>query len=88
MPGVDAMTRASTPIFSSKRPLNTCGCLSPFFPVLDTLHAKIDGLAEWLTGEQGYFSRGYMSNTAQPETLEKWRRWDAIERGDEPRPEA
>ena len=43
---------------------------------------KIDELARWLTGEAGYFSRGYASKP-QPAVLEKWRRWDAIERGDE-----
>ncbi len=50
---------------------------------ISAIGAKIDGLAEWLTGERGYFNKGLMSNTASPEVLEKWQRWDAIERGDE-----
>ncbi len=59
----------------------------PIYQSISAIGTKIDGLAEWLTCEHGYFSRGYMSNTAQPETLEKWRRWDAIGRGDEEWPE-
>ncbi len=41
----------------------------PLYQSISAIGAKIDGLAQWLTGEDGYFSRGYMSNTAQPETL-------------------
>ncbi len=55
----------------------------PVYRAIDAINGKIDGLAEWLTGERGYFNKGLTSNTAQPETLEKWRRWDEIERGDE-----
>ncbi len=31
---------------------------------ISAIAGKIDGLAEWLTGEQGYFSRGYASSSA------------------------
>jgi hypothetical protein len=59
----------------------------PVYQAISRIGGKIDELAEWLTGEQAYFSRGRMSHTAQPETLEHWRRWDAIEKGDEPWPD-
>jgi hypothetical protein len=58
----------------------------PIYQAISAIGSKIDGLAELLTGEQGYFSRGYASNTSQPAVLEKWRKWDAIEKGDEPWP--
>jgi hypothetical protein len=56
----------------------------PVYRAIDAINGKIDALAEWLTGEEGYFSRGYASSTSQPKTIEKWKRWDAMERGDEP----
>lgn len=59
----------------------------PIYRGIEAVSTKIDDLAQWLTGEKAYFSRDHMSNTAQPEALEHWRRWDAIERGDEPWPE-
>jgi hypothetical protein len=58
----------------------------PIYQSISAIGSKIDALAELLTGEEGYFSRGYLSSTSQPAVLEKWRRWDAIERGGEPWP--
>jgi hypothetical protein len=55
----------------------------PVYQSISAIGSKIDALAELLTGEEGYFSRGYASSTSQPAVLEKWRRWDAIERGDQ-----
>ncbi len=55
----------------------------PVYQAISRIGGKIDDLAEWLTREQGYFGRGHMSHTASPEVLEKWRNWEAIERGDE-----
>jgi hypothetical protein len=68
------------------RELGKVQAQGPVYRAIDATSAKIDGLAEWLTGESGYFSKGGMSHTAQPQVLEKWRRWDAIERGEEPWP--
>jgi hypothetical protein len=59
----------------------------PVYQSISAIGSKIDALAELLTGEEGYFGRGYAGNTARPAVLEKWRRWDAIERGDEEWPE-
>jgi hypothetical protein len=53
---------------------------------IDAINRQIDGLAEWLTGERSYFTRGGMSHTAQPVVLEKWERWARIESGEEPWP--
>jgi hypothetical protein len=36
----------------------------PVYRSIDAINAKIDGLAEWLMREEGYFSRGYASNGA------------------------
>lgn len=45
----------------------------PVYEAISAIGGKIDGLVELLTGEQGYFSRGYASSTSQPAVLEKWR---------------
>src|ERR1700689_3537869 len=59
----------------------------PVYQSSSAIGGKIDDLAELLTGEEGYFSRGYASSTSQPAVLETWRRWAAIERGEEPWPQ-
>jgi hypothetical protein len=59
----------------------------PMYRAIEAIHHKVDALAEWLTGEEGYFSRGYASSTSQPAVLEKWERWTRIEKGEEPWPE-
>jgi hypothetical protein len=39
-----------------------------------------------LTGEHAYLNRGALGITSRHAVLEKWRRWNAIERGDKPFP--
>ncbi len=41
----------------------------PVYNRIDAINRKIDELGQWLTGEAGYFSRGYAGNTARPEVL-------------------
>ncbi len=59
----------------------------PIYRACEGIGSKIDELARWLTGEEGYFSRNYSGSYMSPEGLARWRRWDAIERGDEPWPD-
>ena len=59
----------------------------PVYQSISAIGSKIDALAEWLTGEEGYFRRGYASSTSQPAALEKWQRWARIEKGEEPWPD-
>jgi hypothetical protein len=58
----------------------------PVYQAISRINSKIDDLAQWLTGEENYFNRGIGGSTARPEVLQRWRHWDAIERGDEPWP--
>ena len=58
----------------------------PIYRALDAIAVKIDDLAEWLTGERSYCTRGNISHIAHDEEREHWRRWDTIEKGEEPWP--
>lgn len=53
----------------------------PIYKACEAIRAKIDDLAAWLTGDREYFWGRRSSATAAE--LDYWRRWDAIERGDE-----
>lgn len=53
----------------------------PIFKACEAIRAKIDDLAAWLTGNREYFwAKG--SGLTDSERAH-WRRWQAIERGDE-----
>jgi hypothetical protein len=58
----------------------------PVYQVISRINAKIDDLAEWLTGEENYFRRGIGGSSARPKVIEKWQRWARIEKGEEPWP--
>ncbi len=56
----------------------------PIYKAIDAIRFKLDDLAGWLTGNREYFWSG--SSSATPKQLEYWRRWDRIEKGEEPWP--
>ena len=56
----------------------------PIYKAIDAIRAKIGNIAGWLTGNPDYFM-GPSSSQTQAQ-LDYRRRWDAIERGEEPWP--